>query len=239
MPNQRRVLLKLSGEILGRDSHYFCEHRLDLVINALKAALDQHVQIAIVIGGGNIVRGADVKLPGVHATTADQMGMLATMMNGLLLRDVLQSNHISVALYGAKALSGVVVPLNRHKAIDDLNAGKIVICAGGTGNPCVTTDTAAALRAVELSCDVVLKATKVDGVYDKDPVQFNDANRYEKLTFDEVIDKQLCVMDLSAFELCQEHQIDVSVFNVLDAGILEKALLGENVGTLVYNPAKH
>lgn len=236
MSQYKRVLLKLSGESLG-DSYVkgFSLPHIEMYINAIKAALVQGVQIALVIGGGNIIRGARSNIPFLNQETGDYMGMLATMINGLALRDAFVAADVPVALYGVWAETPAMPMINTEAAHQALNEGKVVICAGGTGNPFVTTDTTASLRAVELHCDIVLKATKVDGVYSADPAQDPAAVRYETLTFDEVLHQDLKVMDLGAFAQCRDHNIAIRIFNGLKPDTLRRALLGEPEGTLVAN----
>lgn len=230
----KRVLLKLSGEaLIDGQSGAFSIERIQSYIADIQYAIKKGVQVALVIGGGNIIRGAELKLPALQAVTADQMGMLATVINGLLLRDAFVAAKVPVAVYAARGIDTIVPVFDRMQADADLRAGKVVICVGGTGNALFTTDSTASLRAVELGCDVILKATKVDGVYSADPVKEADATLYNTLTFDEALQQQLCVMDMTAFLHCRSHNIDIRVFNVFTPGVLRNALLGKAEGTLV------
>jgi uridylate kinase len=235
-PKYRRVLLKLSGESLGHngkpgisldETHAICRQ--------LKLIVDRGVQLAIVVGGGNILRGAhfSANVDTIKQATADTMGMLATVMNGLALQDTFESLGCPTRLMSAIAMDEVCEPYIRRRAIRHLEKGRVVILAGGTGNPFVTTDTAAALRGRELHVDVLLKATKVDGVYNDDPVKNPYAERYEKLTYDQVIQQNLKVMDLSAFDLCREAKLPIFVFNFHRDRAIERAVAGMSIGTLV------
>lgn len=230
----RRVLLKLSGEALsapnvpGIDDTY-----LQRVATEIAEAAKQGVQIAIVLGAGNFIRGATIRSSCIENTTADQMGMLGTVLNALALQDALKARAITVSSYSAIAMPSIMPPFDHRAAQADLAAGKVVICAGGTGNPFVTTDSAASLRAIMLQVDCILKATKVDGVYDKDPNKHSDAKRYTSLTFDEALQKELGVMDLSAFLQCRDYNISIRVFDMSQKEAITRALLGEPLGTLV------
>ena len=230
----KRVLLKLSGEALvAKQDGSFCIELIKSYVADIQHALSKGVQVAVVIGGGNIVRGAELQLPGLNPVTADHMGMLATVINGLLLRDAFIAAKVPVVLYAARGIDTIVPVFDRIKADADLHAGKVVICVGGTGNPVFTTDSTASLRAVELSCEVILKATKVDGVYSADPAKQSDAKLYQHISFTEALQQQLCVMDTTAFAHCRDHHIDIRVFNVFKPGVLRDALLGKAEGTLV------
>jgi uridylate kinase len=236
-PKYKRVLLKLSGEALG-----FPDRRLGISLEETKSIAEQlqrvaarGVQLAIVIGGGNLLRGAQFSAGDetIKPATADYMGMLATVMNGLALQDTLEAMGVQTRLQSAVRMETVAEPYIRRRAIRHLEKGRIVILAGGTGNPHVTTDTAAALRGRELEADVLLKATKVDGVYDVDPMKNDYAHKFNHLTFDEVIQKQLGVMDIGAFEMCRLAQLPILVFNYTKDRAIEQAIAGQSIGTIV------
>ena len=236
-PKYKRVLLKLSGEALG-----FGGGKLGINLDETKAIAGQlarvaasGVQLAVVIGGGNLLRGAQFSAgeEGMKPATADYMGMLATVMNGLALQDTLEGMGVETRLQSAIRMETVAEPYIRRRALRHLEKGRIVILAGGTGNPFVTTDTAAALRGTELQADVLLKATKVDGVYNADPMKNQFAERFDKLTFDQVIQKQLGVMDIGAFEMCRQAKLPILVFNYQQDGAIEKAVAGQPIGTVV------
>ncbi len=229
----RRVLLKISGEAFGVDDSPISEARLASIAKDIQLAHEEGVEIAIVVGGGNLLRGASACNKILGRVTADHMAMLATVMNSLALRDALDSLHLPNALYSAIPIDGVVAAFDYRAANQDLYAKKIVILGGGTGNPLVTTDSTASLRAVELNANVILKATKVDGIYDKDPRKFKDARRYEHLSFKEVLQKELAVMDLAAFCQCRDYGVQIQVFNLFKEGALFNALIGSDEGTIV------
>ncbi len=236
-PRYKRVLLKLSGEALGFGGGKL---GIDLdetekIARQLARIVARGVQLAIVVGGGNLLRGAqfaggDKRM---KPSTADYMGMLATVMNGLALQDTLEALGVETRLQSAIRMEMVAEPYIRRRAIRHLEKGRVVILAGGTGNPHVTTDTAAALRGRELHADVLLKATKVDGVYNVDPKKNEYAEKYDRLTFDQVIQKQLAVMDISAFDQCREAKLPILVFNYTQEGAIEKAVAGQPIGTIV------
>ena len=231
---KKRVLLKLSGEAFAPKASFgLCGKHIKRVVSELIAAHQNGIEIAVVVGAGNFIRGASIKEHDIDPIMGDQMGMMATVINGLALFDILNQAGIPAVVYGAKAINGVVLPFHHANARADLSAGKIVICVGGTGNPLVTTDTAASLRGVELGVDMLLKATQVDGVYDCDPKQNSNAHFYDHISFDTVLAKQLKVMDLAAFDICSKHQLPIRVFNLHQDGQLKKALLGETIGTLI------
>ena len=233
-PKYTRILLKLSGEALMGDQQFGVDPavttRIAKDVGELQAL---GVQTAIVIGGGNIFRGLAASARGMDRATADYMGMLATVMNGLALQDTLEAMGVETRLQSAIRMETVAEPYIRRRALRHLEKGRIVILAGGTGNPFVTTDTAAALRGTELQADVLLKATKVDGVYNADPVKNQYAEKFEKLTFDQVIQKQLGVMDIGAFEMCRLAKLPILVFNYKQNGAIEKAVAGLPIGTIV------
>lgn len=229
-----RVLLKLSGEALMGQSLYGLDPVvLDRVALEIKEIIPFGVQIGIVVGGGNFCRGAQLSAAGMDRVASDHMGMLATVMNALALQDALERTHILTRVMSAISLGGVCERYDRREAIRHLQKGQIVIFSGGTGNPFFTTDSAASLRAIEINADIVLKATKVDGVYSKDPVQDAKAVRYERITFKEVIERELAVMDLSALCLCRDHALPIRVFNINKPGALLRVVCKENEGTLV------
>ena len=229
-----RILLKLSGEALqGEQSFGLDAAMLAQVAQQIRQVHDMGVEIGLVIGGGNIFRGAQIENAQIDRVTKDQMGMMATIINGLALRDVLMAHGMPSVLMSAVPMQEVARPVDAMQARTLLADGQIVIFAGGTGNPFVTTDTAAALRSVEIAADVVLKATKVDGIYDRDPMRDPDAVRYAHLSYDEVIARSLAVMDLSAFALCREQNMPIIVFDMFKAGALKRIVTGEDEGTRV------
>ena len=229
----QRILLKLSGEALQGDNGFGIDpDKLDRISTDITSVLKLGAQVAIVIGGGNIIRGADT-YPGLDRVTADQMGMLATIINGLALQDAFDKKSIPVKVMSALALPGIVDFYNRHQAIAALQSNQVVIFVGGTGNPLVTTDSAAALRGVEIRADIVMKATKVDGVFASDPVKNPKAERYTTLTYDQVIEQRLGVMDLNAILLCQANKLPLRVFNMNKPDALHRVVLGEDIGTLI------
>ena len=235
-PIYRRVLLKLSGEAFGHGGKNGISLEETLHVAAqIKKVADKKVQIAIVVGGGNLLRGAEFSagLNTIKAATADYMGMLGTVMNGLALQDTLESLDVPTRLLSAITMERVCEPYIRRRAIRHLEKGRVVILAGGTGNPFVTTDTAAALRGRELGVDVVMKATRVDGVYTADPEKNPHAERYEKLTYKKVLDDRLKVMDISAFEHCMEAKLPILVFNYKTENSIERAVAGQANGTLI------
>jgi len=234
-PVFKRILVKLSGEaLMGDDSFGINRATINRIVNEIKDVVDLGVQVAVVIGGGNIFRGVAPGAAGMDRATADYMGMLATVMNALALQDAFR--HIGLESRGQSALTieQVAEPYIRGKAIRHLEEGKVVIFAAGTGNPFFTTDTAAALRGMEMNVDIVLKATKVDGVYTDDPKKNPDAVRYQRLTFDEAIHRNLKVMDATAFTLCRDQSLQINVFSIFKAGGLKRVVLGEDEGTVVH-----
>lgn len=199
----------------------------------IREVQEQHIQIAAVIGGGNIYRGLRAEQQGVDRVVGDYMGMIATVMNGLALHESLRSMGVDAAFQSALPIAEVVAPFNRRHAIDDLEKGRVVIFAGGTGNPFFTTDTAAALRALEVKAEAIFKATRVDGVYDKDPEKHHDASLFAEISYREVLDRGLKVMDATAITLCMENNVPIIVFNLKNKDNMRRAALGETVGTLV------
>jgi len=230
----KRILLKLSGEALtGRENFGIDPKILDQMALEVGQLVGIGVQVALVVGGGNLFRGAALQAAGLDRVTGDHMGMLATVMNALALRDALERSNISTQVMSAIPMSGVVDHYDRRKAIRALSNGDVVVFAAGTGNPFFTTDSSACLRGIEVDAELVLKATKVDGVYSADPMKFPDAVKYEQLTYDEVLDKKLEVMDLTAICLCRDHNMPVRVFEMEKRGALLNIVRGGNDGTLI------
>lgn len=233
-PKYKRVLLKLSGEALMGEQEFGIDPKvLDRMALEIGALIGIGVQVGLVIGGGNLFRGAALNAAGMDRVTGDHMGMLATMMNALAMRDALERSNIRTRVLSAIPMSGIVEHYDRRRAVRDLKDGDVVIFCAGTGNPFFTTDSAACLRGIEIDADVVLKATKVDGVYSADPVKDPSAVKYESLTYDEVLDKKLGVMDLTAICLCRDQGMPVRVFNMSSAGALTRIVVGEAEGTLI------
>ena len=234
-PTYRRVLLKLSGEaLMGDDSYGINRVTIERMVREVAAICELGVEIAIVIGGGNIFRGVAPGAAGMDRATADYMGMLATVMNSLALQDALRQVGVVARVQSALKIEQVVEPYIRPKALRYLEEGMVVIFAAGTGNPFFTTDTAAALRGAEIGAEIVLKATKVDGVYSADPAKDPNAERYHTISFDEAISRNLKVMDATAFALCRDQKLPIKVFSIYKDGALRRAVLGEDEGTLVH-----
>jgi uridylate kinase len=234
-PIYKRILLKLSGEMLAGDQQIGIQP--EIITRFAAEIVDLRtlgVEIAIVIGGGNIFRGLAGASRGMDRAHADYMGMLATVMNALALQDALRIAGVTARTMSALRIDQVVEPYIRPKALQYLEEGKVVIFAAGTGNPFFTTDTAAALRGAEMGVEVVLKATKVDGVYSADPMKHSDATRYRTISFDEAIGRDLKVMDATAFALCRDQKLPIKVFSIFKEGALRRVLLGEDEGTLVH-----
>lgn len=230
----RRILLKLSGEALTGNENFGIDPRiLDQMALEVGQLVGIGVQVGLVVGGGNLFRGAALQTAGLDRVTGDHMGMLATVMNALALRDALERSNIATQVMSSIPMSGVVDHYDRRKAIRALSNGDVVIFAAGTGNPFFTTDSSACLRGIEVEADLVLKATKVDGVYSADPMKFTDAVKYDRLTYDEVLDKKLEVMDLTAICLCRDHSMPVRVFEMERQGALLNIVRGGQVGTLI------
>lgn len=231
----RRILLKISGESFCKPGGFGIEPTdLAYIADEIKQATTAGAQLAIVVGGGNIIRGADLAAQGhIHQATADQMGMLGTVINGLALREKLQQIGVDCRVMSAIEMRAVAEPFIRNRAIRHMDKGRVVILAAGTGNPFFTTDTCAALRATELECDILMKATKVDGIYSADPKKDPTAVKYDSLTFTEAIDKRLKVMDLAALAMCSDHAIPVMVFDFKTRGNIARVVRGEKIGTLV------
>jgi uridylate kinase len=230
----KRILLKLSGESLMGDKQFGIDNaRLKQFSNDIKEIQDLGTQISIVIGGGNIFRGVQAERGGMERTQGDYMGMLATMINSMALQSALEADGMDTRLLSAIKMEQIAEPFIRRKAMRHLEKGRIVIFGSGTGNPYFTTDTAAALRAIEMEADVILKGTRVDGIYTSDPEKNPDAVKYDHLTFDEVYEKELSIMDMTAFTLCKENSKPIIVFDMNTPGNLKKVVLGEKIGTLV------
>ncbi|MEH6609288.1 MAG: UMP kinase [Halioglobus sp.] len=230
----KRILLKLSGEALTGSENYGIDPKvLDLMALEIGQLIGIGVQVGLVVGGGNLFRGAALQSAGLDRVTGDHMGMLATVMNALALRDALERSNISTQVMSSIPMSGVVDHYDRRKAIRALSNGDVVIFAAGTGNPFFTTDSSACLRGIEVEAELVLKATKVDGVYSADPMKVKDAIKYDRLTYDEVLDKKLEVMDLTAILLCRDHGMPVRVFEMDKQGALLKIVRGGEEGTLI------
>ena len=230
----RRILLKLSGEaLMGEDAFGINREVLARVTGEIREVMATGVELALVVGGGNFFRGVSVGAQGMDRAQADYMGMLATVMNALALQDAFEKGGMPTTVLSGLAVAGVVEGYSRHAALAQLAAGRVLIFAGGTGNPFFTTDTAASLRGLEIGADVVLKATKVDGVYDRDPMKHQDAVRYERVSYDEALAKRLGVMDATALALCREQNLPLRVFSINKPGSLLRIVLGENEGTLV------
>ena len=230
----RRVLLKLSGEALMGDLDYGIQPAVIQRIAAeIATALAQGTEIAIVIGGGNIFRGEGLARAGMDRVTGDYMGMLATVMNALAIQDALESKDIFARVMSALQIHDVCEDYIRRRAVRHLEKGRVVILAAGTGNPFFTTDTAASLRAIEIGADILLKATKVDGVYDADPMTNPDAKRFEQVTYDNVIENKLNVMDATAIVMCRDNQLPLRVFDLTRSNALVEAMAGKDLGTLI------
>ncbi|HYG14094.1 MAG TPA: UMP kinase [Methylophilaceae bacterium] len=233
-PAYKRILLKLSGEaLMGEDSYGINRATISRIVGEVKEVVELGVQVAVVIGGGNIFRGVAPAAEGMDRATADYMGMLATVMNALALQDAMRHIGLKARVQSALNIEQVAEPYIRGKAIRYLEEGRVVIFGAGTGNPFFTTDTAAALRGMEMNADIVLKATKVDGVYTDDPKTHPDAMRYKTLSFDEAIVKNLKVMDATALTLCRDQKLPISVFSIFKQGALKRVVMGEDEGTRV------
>lgn len=231
----KRIMLKLSGEALSGDEDFGLDHEtLAKIAGQIHEVTKEGIQVAVVVGGGNIWRYRDTTDSGIERTASDAMGMLATIMNSVGLQSALESIGADTRVCSAVDVPQLAEAFIRRRAVRHLEKGRIVICAGGTGNPYFTTDSAAALRALELNCEVLLKATNVDGVYDKDPNKFNDAVKYEELTYAQAIEQQIKVMDQAAFSLCMDKNLPIRVFNLFTEGALKTASSGADIGTLVH-----
>jgi uridylate kinase len=234
----RRILVKLSGEaLLGAEDYGIDPVMLKRIANEIRDVIELGVQVAVVIGGGNIFRGAGLARAGMDRVTADHMGMLATVMNALAMQDSLEGLGSHVRVMSALRINEVCEDYIRRRAVRHLEKGRVVIFAAGTGNPFFTTDTAASLRAIEINADVLLKATKVNGIYSDDPERNKSAVRYTSLTFDQVLNQKLKVMDATAIVMCRDNNLPLQVFNLNNGGDLLRIVKGENVGTVVANEA--
>ena len=233
-PFYKKILLKLSGEALMGDQEFgISSDVITSYAKQIKEIVDLGVEVSIVIGGGNIFRGISGAAQGVDRVTGDHMGMLATVINSLALQNSIEKLGVPTRVQTAIEMPKVAEPFIKRRAQRHLEKGRVVIFGAGTGNPYFTTDTAAALRAIEMETDVVIKATKVDGIYDKDPVKYPNAKKYQTVTYNEVLAKDLKVMDATAISLCRENKLPIIVFNSLDEGNLKKVIMGEHIGTTV------
>ena len=229
-----RILIKLSGEALGNEQgNGICPDAIVRMARQIKSVRRLGVQLVIVVGGGNIFRGLSGSAQGIERATADHMGMLATVINALALQDALEKNGIPTRVQSAISMTRVAEPFIRRRAVRHLEKGRVVIFGGGTGNPFFSTDTAAALRANEIKAEVILKATKVDGIYDRDPLKHPKAVRFSRITYQEVLSRDLKVMDATAFTLCRDNSMPIIVFDLFKPGNLRRVVLGESVGTRV------
>jgi uridylate kinase len=235
-PTYRRILLKLSGEALMGDEQFGIDPKvLERMAQEIKELVELGVQVGLVIGGGNLFRGEGLAKAGMNRVVGDHMGMLATVMNGLAMRDALHRAFVNARLMSAIDLKGVCDSYNWADAISLLKSGRVVIFCAGTGNPFFTTDSAACLRGIEIEADLVLKGTKVDGVYSADPINNPDAQLYKQISYNEVLQKQLKVMDLAAFTLARDHNLPIRVFNMNKPGVLRAVVTGADEGTLICN----
>jgi len=233
-PVYRRVLLKLSGEVLaGKQGFGIDPNKASILANEIKSVYDLGVNIGVVIGAGNIFRGINAADRGMDRVTGDYLGMLATIMNSIDMQHALEKINCDTRTLSAISVNKISEPYIRRRAIRHLEKNRIVIIGGGTGNPYFSTDTAAALRATELGAEVVLKGTKVDGIYDNDPVKYRDAKKFDKITYKKVLNDDLRVMDMTAITLCRENSLPIKVFNINNSGDLKQIILGSNIGTLV------
>jgi uridylate kinase len=235
-PKYKRIILKLSGEVLrnAEDGEPIDPATLKSICEEVKQVYDIGVQVGLVIGGGNIFRGlSGAEMKGVDRTTGDYMGMLATVINGLALMDCLEKLGVTVRLQSAIPMDKLAEPFILRRATRHLERGRVVIFAGGTGNPYFSTDTTAALRASEIGADMLMKATKVDGIYDKDPAQHGDAVKYDHIPYVDALRDRLKIMDSTAFSLCMENKLPILVFSMLERGSIYRAVMGEEIGTLV------
>jgi len=236
----RRILLKLSGEaLMGPNRHGIDPDTVRQLASALAGAQAQGAQIAVVVGGGNIVRGEGLEAAGIDRVTGDQMGMLATLINALALQESVEQNQVPCRVMSAIPVPQVCESYIRRRAVRHLEKGRLVVFATGTGNPFFTTDSAASLRAVEIGADILLKATKVDGVYSSDPLTDKDAQRFDVIDYDEALHRKLGVMDSTALVLCRDNRVPIRVFDMFEEGALSRLLAGEPVGTLVHAEGAH
>ena len=230
----KRIILKISGESLCGDKNNCIDINSALnIAKKIKELSDLNIELGIIVGGGNIIRGVNACKHGFERATADYMGMLSTVINAMALQNSLESLKVPTRVLTAIDINKVAEPYIRRRAIRHLEKKRVVILAGGTGNPFVSTDTAAALRALELNAEVIFKATKVDGVYDADPMKDKTAKKFERLSYHEVLKRKLNIMDLSAISMCMEKQLPIVIFNLWQDGLLKRAVMGENVGTII------
>lgn len=235
-PVYQRILLKLSGEALMGTLHFGIDPgTVERITGEIVELVSLGVQIGLVVGGGNLFRGTELSAAGLGRITGDHMGMLGTVMNALALRDMMEQKGLQTRVMSAIPMSGIIDTYDRRKAMHHLEQGRVVIFSGGTGNPLVTTDSAASLRSIEVEADILLKATNVDGIYTADPAHHKNAVLYQKLSFQEVLEKELGVMDLAAFCQCRDHNVPIRVFNIKKNGALLRILMGDDEGTLVTN----
>ena len=233
-PRYKRIILKVTGEVFAGAGNFGIDaNTVKAFAQEIKEVKDLGCELALVIGGGNIFRGAVANEIGMDRASADTMGMLATVINSLALQDALEKIGVSTRVLSAIEMRQVAEPYIRRRATRHLEKGRVVIFAGGTGNPYFTTDTTASLRAMEVGAEVILKATKVDGIYDADPFKRSDANKFEELTYIEVLNRELKVMDSTAISLCMDNQLPIIVFNIMEKGNIKRVVLGESIGTLV------
>ncbi len=230
----KRILLKLSGEaLMGEQDFGISPDILSRIADEVRSLIDAGVQVAMVIGGGNIFRGVSLASSGMDRTSADQMGMLATVINALAMQDAIEQKGMKVRVMSALSIHSVCEDYIRRRAVRHLEKGRVVIFAAGTGNPFFTTDSAASLRGIEINANVVIKGTKVDGVYNADPMKDKAAVRYDHLSYDQVIEEKLAVMDTTAIVLCRDNKVPIRVYDMSEKGALLRMIQGENVGTLV------
>jgi uridylate kinase len=233
-PKYKRIILKVTGEVFAGPGNFGIDGKtVKAFAQEIKEVKDLGCELALVIGGGNIFRGAVASEIGMDRASADTMGMLATVINSLALQDALEKIGVSTRVLSALEMRQVAEPYIRRRATRHLEKGRVVIFAGGTGNPYFTTDTTASLRAMEVGAEVILKATKVDGIYDADPFQQSNANKFEQLTYIEVLNRELKVMDSTAISLCMDNQLPIIVFNIMEKGNIKRVVSGESIGTLV------
>ena len=233
-PAYRRILLKLSGEVLAGDQQFGIDPVMaSRLASEIQSIHKLNVRIGLIIGAGNIFRGMEAATKGMERVTGDYLGMLATIMNAISLQDALENIGVETRTLSAITVSQISEPYIRRRALRHLDKNRVVIVAGGTGNPYFTTDTAAALRATELKAEVLLKGTKVDGVYDKDPITNGDAIKYDEIKYSEILNNNIRVMDLTAITLCKENSLPIQVFNINNSGDLKKIILGKSIGTMI------
>tara|TARA_B100001079_G_C16410009_1_gene515813 strand:+ start:2232 stop:2948 length:717 start_codon:yes stop_codon:yes gene_type:complete len=233
-PAYRRILLKISGEVLAGEQQFGIDPAMaSRLASEIQSIHKLNVRIGLIIGAGNIFRGMEAAAKGMERVTGDYLGMLATIMNAISLQDALENIGVETRTLSAITVSQISEPYIRRRALRHLDKNRVVIVAGGTGNPYFTTDTAAALRATELKAEVLLKGTKVDGVYDKDPIINGGAIKYDEITYSEILNKNIRVMDLTAITLCKENSLPIQVFNIYSSGDLKKIILGESIGTMI------